>query len=329
MTGGLREGRIKRREPGATGGRALKRPGGRGFSRNPTLARGKHKKHARTKRVQGKRLWRRLPRSAWISIAVVLAVAGVLAGIYGVGRSSPGYAGPPRAAIVDQLSVMLVNEEFLTEVTTELEEFGFEVDLYQGEEVDVKLYRELPARGYKLIIFRAHSGLVGEGEEVHVQTLIFTNESFSMARHWSDLFAGRLHMATVGEGYPEVFGIPREFITDGMEGEFDDTIVIMMGCSGIYIPDLAMGFIDNGALAYLAWNATVDLDYVDKATPYLIRQLCSEGLTIQEAVANTMAHIGPDPTYEAELKYYPARRGDSRLERPAQEAPADPDDPPP
>ncbi len=291
------------------------------------MAKGKHKKQTRTKRVEDKRLWGRLPRFAWISIAVVIAVTAVLLGIYGVGRSAPGYTGPPRAAIVDQLSVMLVNEAFITQVTTELEEFGFEVDLYQGDEVDVDLYRELPTLGYKLIIFRAHSGLVGEEDVVHVQTLLFTNEDYSRVRHWDHQFAGRLHMATVGEGYPTVFGIPQEFITDGMEGRFDDTIVIMMGCSGIYIPDLATGFIEKGALAYLAWNATVDLHYVDEATPYLIRQLCSEGLTIQEAVANTMAHIGPDPTYDAELKYYPARRGDSRLERPPQDTPTDPDHP--
>jgi len=312
----------------AQAGRVQERPGGRGCARKPTLAKGKRKKHARTKRVEGKSLWRRLPRFAWISIAAVLAITAVLVGIYGVGRSTPGYAGPPRAAIVDQLSVMLVNEAFITEVTAELEEFGFEVDLYQGEQVDVNFYRELPTLGYRLIIFRAHSGLVGEEDVVHVQTLLFTNEDFSMVRHWNDLFAGRLHMATVGEGYPTVFGIPQEFISDGMKGRFDDTIVIMMGCSGIYIPDLAMGFIEKGALAYLAWNATVDLHYVDEATPYLIRQLCSEGLTIQEAVAKTMAHIGPDPTYAAELKYYPARRGDSRLERPAQDGQGDPDHPP-
>jgi len=292
------------------------------------LAKGKHKKHARTKRSEGKRLLGRLPRLAWISIAVILVVTGVLAGIYGVGRSTPGYAGPPRAAIVDQLSVMMVNQAFITEVTRELEEFGFEVDLYQYDEVDVDLYRKLPTLGYRVIIFRAHSGLVGEGEEVHVQTLLFTNEDFSMMRHRNDLFAGRLHMATVGEEDDTVFGIPQEFITDGMKGRFDDTIVIMMGCSGIYIPDLATGFIEKGALAYLAWNATVDLHYVDEATPYLIRQLCSEGLTIREAVANTMAHIGPDPTYAAELKYYPARRGDSRLERPPQDSAVDPDQPP-
>jgi len=52
---------------------------------------------------------------------------------------------------------------------------------------------------------------------------------------------------------------------------------------------------------------------VDRATAYLVRQLCSEGLTIEEAVANTMTHIGPDPQYKAELKYYPSGSGGKTL----------------
>ncbi len=86
-----------------------------------------------------------------------------------------------------------------------------------------------------------------------------------------------------------------------------------MGNPG-YITDLAEAFVEKGASAYLAWNASVDLDYVDKATSYLIEQLCSEKATINEAVDGTMDVIGPDPRYKAVLKYYPARNGDKTLE---------------
>jgi hypothetical protein len=99
-----------------------------------------------------------------------------------------------------------------------------------------------------------------------------------------------------------------------MTKEFDDTVIIMMGCEGIYLPDLAEAFIDKGASAYLAWDASVNLDYVDEATPCLIRQLCSEKATIKEAVDSTMVDIGPDPKYGAELQYYPSGTGDKTLE---------------
>jgi len=250
---------------------------------------------------------------------MALAVAGlaVFVRIYATGQPPPDNVATPRAAIVDQLSSIQVNEAFIAEITRELEEYGFQVDLYQGDEIDVDFYRELPTHGYKLIVFRAHSGIVAEHEEIHWQTLLFTNEIYSRARHWADQFDGRLAMATVGEGYPMVFGIPPQFITESMKGNFDDTVIIMMGCSGIHMRDLAQAFIEKGASAYLAWNATVDLYYVDEATAYLVRQLCSEELTINEAVDSTMAVIGLDPQYQAGLEYYPLGIGDRTLEKPA------------
>jgi hypothetical protein len=281
------------------------------------LARITSKQRTKERQARGKPVRRSLPRYAWLCI--ILAVVGVVAFVrlYPRGQPPPDNGGTPRALIVDQLSSMQTNDAFISEVSHELGELGFQVDLRQLDEVTVDFYRQLPTHGYKLIILRAHSGILGEGEQVHVQTLLFTNEDYSRWTHQADQLHGRLHMATIGEGYPIVFGIPPEFITSSMQGRFDDTIVIMMGCAGMFIPDLAIAFIEKGAAVYLAWNATVDLDYVDRATSYLIRQLCSEGMTIEQAVANTMAAIGRDPTYSAELKYYPAASGDRMLERPA------------
>jgi hypothetical protein len=124
-----------------------------------------------------------------------------------------------------------------------------------------------------------------------------------------------------------MFGITPEFVSAqsvwgqpwDMEGRFDDTIIIIMGCSGIALPDMDMAraFIDKGASAYLAWDRSVGLNYVDDATPYLIKQLCSEKLTIRQAVDSTMDVIGADPEYGAELEYYydpGSHNGDKTLE---------------
>jgi hypothetical protein len=109
-----------------------------------------------------------------------------------------------------------------------------------------------------------------------------------------------------------MFGIVPEFVSaqsvvgqaTDMEGRFDDTVIIMMGCSGIAMEDMARAFIDKGASVYLAWDRSVELYYVDEAAPYLISQLCSEELTVREAVNNTMDVIGPDPNHGAELLFY-------------------------
>lgn len=99
-----------------------------------------------------------------------------------------------------------------------------------------------------------------------------------------------------------------------MKGHFDDTVIIITGCSCLCLPDLAQAFTDKGASAYLAWDHTVGLDYVDDATIALITNLSSEGLTIKEAVIKTMEEKGPDPDWGAVLRYYPAQSGNKTIE---------------
>jgi hypothetical protein len=74
---------------------------------------------------------------------------------------------------------------------------------------------------------------------------------------------------------------------------------------------LAEAFVDKGASIYVGWNGSVELYYIDEATPYLVEQLCSGNLTIREAVDNTMDIIGPDPVHKAGLEYYPLYPPDS------------------
>jgi hypothetical protein len=220
---------------------------------------------------------------------------------------------PAKAAIIDQLYSLQPNEDFISEIIEELEAYGFEVDIYQGDDVTVDLYGQLPSCGYKLIIFRAHSGLLGSKGQTIKRTCLFTNEPYSERKHVPEQLSDQLAMARIDENHPWVFGIGDKFITQSMEGEFNNTVIIMMGCSCLYLEDLAQAFVEKGASAYLAWDVTVDLDYVDKATPYLVRQLCLEKVTIKKAVASTMNVVGPDPKHKAVLKYFPPSSGDKTL----------------
>ena len=263
------------------------------------------------KQSKGRPAKRGLPWFAWLLIALGIAGVVVFVRLYPMDQSLPSNGGGLKAVIVDQLYSMQENEMFIADVTQELEDYGFEVDLYQGDEIDVDFYRQLPNHGYKLIILRAHSGILAEDEEIRDRTVLFTNEEYSQLNHYTEQLNDRLVMARVGEGYPMVFGIPPKFIRESMEGEFDDAIVIMMGCSGLFMRDLAPAFIDKGASIYVAWNGSVELYYVDEATPYLVEQLCSGNLTIKEAVDSTMNIIGPDPEHKAGLEYYPTYPSDS------------------
>lgn len=269
------------------------------------------------KQRKGRSARKGLPWFGWLLIALSIASVAVFIRFYLPGRPSENNVGEPRAVIVDQLSSMQENDAFIADVTEELEEYGFDVDVYQRDEVRVDLYRELPTRGYKLIVFRAHSGLLAENEVTQDRTVLFTNEEYSQFSHYDDQLHDRLVMARVGEGYPMVFGIPPKFILESTEGRFDDSVVIMMGCSGLFLRDLAQAFVDRGASVYVAWNGSVELYYVDEATPYLVRQLCSGNMTVKEAVANAMDIIGPDPEHKAGLEYYPSESGDRKLDQPA------------
>jgi hypothetical protein len=219
-----------------------------------------------------------------------------------------------KAAIVDQLAILEPNQAFIDQTTAELEACGFQVDVYSGEEVNIKLYRQLPQYGYELIIFRAHAGLLKaeEGSEVvgvKRATYLFTAEEYNQMKYVREQLDDQLLPAEMTADFPLVFAINANFIMEKMEGRFDDTVIIMMGCSCLYLEDMAAAFTIKGASTYLGWDGSVDLDYVDQATVGLITSLCTGGMTVGEAVAE----IEPDPDWGAGLKLYPPESGSKTI----------------
>jgi len=247
-------------------------------------------------------------RYSIIALAVFsIALPGL---ILSAGCPPPPDDSGPKAAIVDQLAVMEPNQDFIEQVTTELEACGFEVDVYSGEEVNVKLYSRLPQYGYKLIIFRAHAGLLQaeEGSEVvgvKPATYLFTAEEYRQTKYVREQLDDQLLPAEMTADFPLVFAVNSRFVLKSMAGSFDDTLIIMMGCSGAYLEDMSAAFILKGASTYMGWGGSVSLDYVDRAAADLITNLCSRGMTIGEAAAETMAGIGPDPVWDASLRFHP------------------------
>jgi hypothetical protein len=272
------------------------------------LSKAKAKTQTKGKPSKGGSLW-----FAWLLVAIGAAGIVIFVRTGPMSQSRPDHAGNATAAIIDQLSAgFQENEQFTANVTGELENYGLEVDLYQGNNITVDLYHRLPTYGYKLIIFRAHSGILEQDGEVVKRTVLFTNEPYNESDYRLEQAYEQLTRGGACQGCPMMFGITPEFVraqsvfdqaTD-MNGEFGDTVIIVMGCSGIALPDMAQAFIDKGASVYLAWDRSVELYYVDKAVPYLMNQLCSEGRTIRQAVDKTMEAIGADPNYGAELIFY-------------------------
>ena len=252
-----------------------------------------------------------MKRSPYIALAMlILALPGLI--LFGAcSTSSPKLEA--RAAIIDQLYNLQPNEAFIEQTTRELEEYGFKVDVYPGDAVTVDLYRELPAYGYKLIIFRVHSGLLGVDPKVTNRTWLYTNEPYSKTSHLVEQLDDQVTYAKTRADAPWCFAISAEFIDKSVEEQFDNTVIIMMGCDGLHFEDVAQAFIKKGASTYIAWDASVMLGYVDGATYVLIDRLCSDELRVKEAVAKTMREKGRDPKHSSVLMYYPPETGGKTL----------------
>jgi len=264
--------------------------------------------------AQGSPLIRSLLWFPWLAILLIITGLAVCLACSQL-LSSNSYTGSPKAAIIDQLHSSQPNDELITQVTQDLEVYGFTVDVYQGNDVTVDLYRKLPKYGYKLIIFRAHSGLIEAEGQKRLKTAIFTNEPYSSKKYLAEQLNHKLPMVRVGEDKAFFFGIDSKFVMESMKRQFEDTVVIIAGCSCLYFDDMAQAFINKGASVYLAWDRSVDANYVDAASAYLVRRLCTEGVTIKEAVSSTMIEKGRDPTYHATLKYFPPESGDKTLKQ--------------
>jgi len=253
---------------------------------------------------------RRLTGLAAISAGLVLVSVLVAAALAAWNLTTEGSSGGPKtAAIVDQLSLTVPNQTFVTAATGLLEEAGYSVDYYSGEEITVDFYKSLPTHGYDFIVMRVHSGLYTEGEAEDgadpedAFLALFTNESYDQYTYIEEQAAGRIGKAFYREGGEELFAIGPGFVSSSMEGRFDNTMIVMMGCDGLGTTVTAESFIRKGAKAFISWSQPVTASHTDAATEELLEKLLIEGLSTADAVERTAAEVGADPAYGAELRF--------------------------
>ena len=225
--------------------------------------------------------------------------------------SGDASAGPKTAAIVDQLGLTQPNPSFAQVAGGILVEAGYTADYYPGEQVTVDFYRDLPSRNYDVLILRVHSAIAtgidaDTGEEIETEYLgLFSGEPFDAEKYPKGELKG-LGKAAYYDGAPPLFGIASDFIRYSMRGDFHEATVLMMGCDGLTMGATAKALVDKGAKAVVGWSGRVSAKHTDAATESLLRHLLLERLPIADAVAQTMAEVGPDPTYDSRLVVYPS-----------------------
>ena len=249
----------------------------------------------------------RLPLRLALAVLVLVLLTGIGgAAALVLGRGGEESAGP-KAAIVNQLSLTQPNPDFVSSARSLLAEAGYLVDYFAGEQVTVDLYRSLPQRDYDMIILRVHAGITTEvdassGERTETEYVsLFTGEPYTPGKY-PDEELNRLGRARYYEDADPLFGIGPDFVTDSMEGRFNDTLIVMMGCDGLRAQRTAQAFLDKGAQAFVSWTQPVSASHTDAATQRLLERLLIEGQPTSEAVRQTAAELGPDPAYDGELR---------------------------
>lgn len=209
-----------------------------------------------------------------------------------------------KAAIVDHLILSEPNKTLIQTSIALLEKAGFTVDYYKGEEVTVEFYRNLPTHGYGLIVLRVHSAATPP------PLCLFTSELHSKTKYVYEQLTDQVVIVSIyKEIGPFYFGIAPKFVKESMKGNFQNTIILMMGCDGLKYDEMAKAFVEKGANVYISWDGGVSIAHTDKATTHLLQQLTAKKQTVKKAVTETMEEVGPDPLYKSVLLYYPIEAG--------------------
>jgi hypothetical protein len=220
---------------------------------------------------------------------------------------------PQRIAVVDQLSAQWPDPTFDQTAQSILNQTGLKVDYYSSENVTVDFYRNLPSHNYKLIIFRVHSTGDTAVQGAPPWVVFFTSENYSKTAHVQEQSNMQVVYVKFVDSDQLYFGITPAFITQSVEGRFNDTMIIAMGCEGLKYDSMAEAFIEKGARDFISWNGTVSESFTDTATLSLLRHLVTEKQNIEEAVNETMNEVGPDPAYKSILMFYPDNASEDSL----------------
>jgi hypothetical protein len=197
--------------------------------------------------------------------------------------------------LVDELSLSVPDPAFITAATSTLQGAGYIVDYYPPASVTVAFFRDLPQKGYGLVILRAHTGSLGPN------LAIFTSEPYTQYKYVLEQLTDQVVPGVTQ--MTEYLAINPAFVRGQMHGRFGGSLIIMMGCRSLSGPEMAQAFLDRGAKDYVGWDNLVSAGHTDTSTLALLESL-TQGKSMPEAVGVVSDRLGRDPEYGAQLGYY-------------------------
>jgi hypothetical protein len=213
------------------------------------------------------------------------------------------------AAIVDQLTVVdsLFNQTFNNTCTSLLTESGYIAKYYPGRDVTVDFYEELPSKGERIVVLRAHSAV--REETVYVD--LFTSEVYDISKvygPYADLVANKHISRAVFNlpPYEKYFAVGPTFVSSVMKGSFVDSLIVLMGCSSLNQTSMAEALVSRGAKVVVGWTGNVTVGDTDSRTLALLDLLLAKSNTIQGAVQKVNQDF---PINNTRLVFYPEEAG--------------------
>ena len=206
----------------------------------------------------------------------------------------------PTAAIIDQLGRGFPNPQFIKEATQTLEDAGYSVVYVPAEDVTVDFFRYLPAQNLDIILLRGHASASAVND--NGETVTEDSVSLSTFEPVSDKYPAERNARRIGAFEPEgedglYFSVRWDFFKYDAVGDFDNAVIVMMGCEGLRANKTAQTFLDRGAQAVIGWSNLVTANHMDKATLYLLEQWLATDKNLVEAVADTRLTVGYDPHF--------------------------------
>lgn len=264
------------------------------------------------KRVKKRKAGKRIVEAVFGIIMIGVIVFAVQSWLFSSQPSETQSAN--KAALIDQLSLTYPNPSFTEEFIRMSEAVGLTPEIFTGSEVTLDLYSRLPSMGYRIIVFRVHQSTPAEvllpmdhpvtGYPVY----LFTGEPYNEHKYVVEQLTDLVVPAREINGSNVYFSIGPKFVQLSMDGEFQNTVIILAGCSGLYSAELADSFIIKGASVVLGWQRFVQMDYTDKAIERLLKAILLEKITFYRSVLVMTSEVGLDPTYETNLLIYPETR---------------------
>jgi len=255
-------------------------------------------------------------RTMAILCAVIVGTGIIVAAFYLPSLCPDCVPLPPtssKAAIIDQLDLSAPNATFRQDVAGLFQKaMNVTPDVFVGPNVTVNFYRTLPSRGYRLILLRVHSGLlhpIAPSKPVY----LFTGELYSETKYQREVLNGELTPASVTPNSPVYFSIGPLFVKRDMNGTFPGTVLIISGCSALINTHLADEFLKRGVSAVISWDEFVSATWTDYAVFHLMEDFLLKGMTVKQAVDDTMNMIGPDPYFNSNLRFYPDKAANITL----------------